>query len=244
MKNIRLQQDIWLSDLTGIRVYRIDASGCPGDRPIASQPERVQLDATMGENPVFIYAKPSVTEHAFIKWLANSHFNLVDTNIQLDKRIVKARKKTGRFKVRFADPTDEAQTVELARRAFRFSRFHLDPQISENVANTIKAEWTRNYFLSKRGDAMVVAEKGGEIVGFALLIFGRNHNLIIDLLAVDAHHRRNGIASEMISFVENHHGDYQRISAGTQIGNIHAARMYEKAGFQLCSAQYVFHYHH
>jgi ribosomal protein S18 acetylase RimI-like enzyme len=134
--------------------------------------------------------------------------------------------------------------VGLARRSFIYSRFHLDKAIPRETADTLKAEWVGNYFTGKRGDQMVVALVDGTIVGFLQLLYGRDKTVTIDLISVDASQRRKGIASDMIAYAEAECGDFKQIRVGTQIANVPSIRLYEKIGFRVTGAQYVFHYHH
>ena len=240
---MHVRQDQWLSDMLGVKVFRLDWVEEPSQDFRGNQPRLAMLEHILIQSPVFVYAKTSVTAHEYIHWMENAKFHLVDTNIRLGRRTLRDQESIDECKMRFATPKDELRTVELARRAFRFSRFHLDPRISQPKADTIKAEWARNFFSGKRGDAMIVAEIKGKIVGFLLLIYDRHRGLVIDLLAVDAQHRRKGVAGSMIAFAENRCTDFDHIFAGTQVANIASTRMYEKNGFRLASAEYVYHYH-
>ena len=47
----------------------------------------------------------------------------------------------------------------IAQRDFSVSRFHLDPQIPDEVARTIKRDWVDNFFAGARGDRMLVVER-------------------------------------------------------------------------------------
>jgi ribosomal protein S18 acetylase RimI-like enzyme len=132
--------------------------------------------------------------------------------------------------------------MEVARKNFVYSRFHLDRAVPNVLADKIKAEWVGNYFLGKRGDEMVVALVDERVVGF-LQLLRRNENLIIDLIAVDASQRRKGIARDMIAYAESQYDDCSHIVVGTQVANIPSIRLYEKIGFRLRSSKYVFHYH-
>ena len=89
-----------------------------------------------------------------------------------------------------------------------------------------------------------VAEEShsGKIVGFALLALPAANEVVIDLIAVEEGCRRRGIAADMIHFVESEFAS-SRIAVGTQVANLPSVRLYEKLGFRLAHAQYVFHFH-
>jgi len=193
---------------------------------------------------VFIYTKVSLEATASIIFLESLGFNLVDTNITLSKRFVQESTLIGNCSLRLAVQEDREQVVELARRNFAHSRFHLDNLLTLEIANTIKAEWAGNYFTGNRGDTMVVAIADEIIAGFFLLIFGADNSLIIDLIAVDEAYRRRGIARDLIAFGESQYHEFDKIRVGTQLANVASLKLYEGMGFKIESSQYTFHYHH
>lgn len=233
---IDVRPDTWLASILGCDTYRVSF-------PDTSSRE-AGFPTVLKEGTVFAYAKVDPSDLVGIATLEDGGFRLVDTNITFDKQISSARPQpAGHCSVRFARPEDEELTVELARRSFRYSRFHLDPQVSPAKADEIKAEWVRNYFLGQRGDAMVIAEVDGAIAGFIQLL-KQNDTLVIDLIAVDDAHRRKSIASDMIAFAETEIENCTKLVVGTQLANVPSMRMYEKSGFRIAGASYVFHYHH
>src|SRR5262249_40588758 len=62
---------------------------------------------------------------------------------------------------------DDAEgALAVAGSAYRFSRFHLDPEVPNELAHRIKREWANNYVKGARGDRLFVAVDRGSIVGF------------------------------------------------------------------------------
>lgn len=236
--------DTWLAELFGRPVYRVALTDeFIGGLAAGRDDERTAWQA-LRKGEVFAYAKVSPTAPLHLAFLEDEGFRLVDTNVVFDRPVNNgAAPVSGQCTVRFAVPGDEEQTVEVARRAFRYSRFHLDPNVSAGVADTIKAEWVRNYFRGSRGDAMVVAEAEGEIAGFVQLLTTRNRTLVIDLIAVDERHRRKQIAAAMIDFAAANVPDVDNYVVGTQIANVPSMRLYEKMGFRVAGATYVLHFH-
>ena len=192
--------------------------------------------------PVFIYTKIPVDMIAGIHSLETAGFHIVDTNILFEKHISNDNFVSGSTNIRFARYEDKEEVCRLARHNFVHSRFHLDPQIDIETANTVKANWAMNYFLGERGDAMVVSHTGGKLSGFLQLFISKGV-MIIDLIAVDKNNRRKNIASDMIKFAENNLDDFEYIRVGTQVVNIPSLRLYEKLGFYIIDAAYVLHYH-
>jgi len=237
---MKVVADPWLADILQRDVYRLVVDPAQ----IGNDSLRLNdLVERKPERPIFMYTKVATAALPIVKLIEQLGFNLIDTNIVFDKPISSNPTIMGHCAVRFAMPDDEAQTVEVARQNFIYSRFHLDSAISGEVAHTIKAEWVRNYFLGKRGQQMVVAVVDGAIAGFLQLLYRSDKTLTIDLIAVDQAQRRKFIASDMIAYAETHCGQFKQIRVGTQIANVPSLRLYEKIGFRVAEAQYVFHYH-
>ncbi len=190
----------------------------------------------------FIDAKVDVDDFGRIKHLEKLGFHLIDTNVQL-KRKNGSYNGTGNS-CRFANPGDKERIVKIAGCSFTKSRFHLDPMIKNSKADKIKSEWASNYFRGLRGDWMVIAEADGIVTGFLQLIRKSDYEIIIDLVAVDDDYRGRGLAGSMISFCDTYCVKKPvTIDVGTQISNISSLSFYQKLGFSISSAQYVFHFH-
>ena len=177
-----------------------------------------------------------------VSGLEKAGFHLVDTNVLLQKRIVNDDSVSNSTASRFARLDDQDEVGRIATSNFLYSRFHLDPKISNDTANTIKGNWAMNYFTGKRGDAMVVSNIGKKLSGFLQLLY-HDETMVIDLIAVDRAWRRKGVAEDMINFAQNNLGSFTHINVGTQVANIPSMRFYEKLGFQIIEASYLFHYH-
>jgi len=189
----------------------------------------------------FIYCKVSCSDIAAVNTLETWGFHLIETNVRLQRPIVPSRSK-GDFTIRTAVMSDEEEVVALAARVFSCSRFHVDPQFTNEQANGIKASWIRNFFKGQRGDTLLLVEEGSSIIGFILLLV-QNEDVVIDLLGVASTHRRKGAASQMIDAAMASFHDRRRIIVGTQLCNTTSLSAYEKSGFRISGADYVFHYH-
>lgn len=195
----------------------------------------------------FVYVKVGTQEQDTIALLETSGFRLIDTNVQLDRpregSWLEANLALG-YRVRFANPNDRSSVETVACESFLYTRFHLDPEIPNQHANQIKAAWAGNFFAGERGEHMVVACDAADIpVGF-LQLLNREGELVIDLIAVAVPHQGKGVATAMIRFaVEHCRPQRERLVVGTQIANTPSLRAYEKLGFRVCDASYLFHYH-
>jgi len=198
--------------------------------------------------PMFIQTKVSTQAINSINFLERIGFFLIDTNITLKKEIdlrhIKDTKQESQdIEIRFAKDCDREGTVSVASNTFIYSRFHLDPWFSNELANKIKAQWVSGYFDGNRGEQMVIASFDNKIIGFLLILKPVNDHFIIDLIGVDKNHQRRGIAKKMIDYAILVNSDINHVIVGTQIGNVPSIKLYQKMGFFMDYAKYVFHLH-
>lgn len=242
-----LQKDEWLSDVLERQTFKLTVNeellavwqDWKSEKQFRQWQESLPCSS-------FVYTKiPALAVHT-ARILQRLGFFLVDTQVTFEKAISDQSPSTPpNVEVRLAQPNDEKGACSLAGSAFRYSRFHLDPLIPRQLANRVKTEWVANYFRGQRGDALVVALDKNKVVGFLQLLFNENNKeLVIDLIAVDENMRGKGIAAAMIHYADRAFPSHQQMVVGTQIANISSVRLYEKLGFRLRSAQYVYHYHH
>jgi nucleoside-diphosphate-sugar epimerase/ribosomal protein S18 acetylase RimI-like enzyme len=237
-----LKHDAWLSKLIGREAYTLTVTPALVDAANGKHTRSYSRVRELQARPVFITAKVPVADAAAGEFLEEHGFRLIDTNLRFEKQAETPTAASGDCLLRFAEPADRDAVVDLARRNFVFTRFHQDRLIPKSVADEIKAQWAGNFFSGQRGDQLVVAILQGKIVGFALLVTAPGAPVTIDLIAVEEAYRRRGIAAEMIAFVESQFAP-SVIAVGTQVANLPSVRLYEKLGFQLAAAQYVFHFH-
>ena len=130
--------------------------------------------------------------------------------------------------------------LKIAESCFTSSRFHLDPNIDNSIANQIKKEWVRNYIKRKRGNRLIVAvnKKNNLPLGFLAEMLMHNTEKIIsliDLIGVDKSHHGKGIGNELISWMMKNQLSKKTntIRVVTQVANIQSIRFYENVDSNL-----------
>lgn len=220
------QADPWLAEVMNRPVFRVDGTGSTDE--LARQ-----LRAG------FFFAKLATDRVADVQALSALKFSVVDTNVTFEAiQEVEARRD---FEVGELIEGEAEAVLAIAGTAFRYSRFHLDPQVDDTLAHHIKREWIRNYVLRKRGDALLVARDRGRPCGF-LAALTSHGTAVIDLIAVSPDASGRGVGSALTAaFTERYRG--MRRMVGTQVANIPSIRLYTKLGFALASSHYVLHAH-
>lgn len=232
----RISPDPWLTGLLERPVWNVRFDGT-GESPLSA------LRADSGAR-CFATAKVPAADTRLAGELQAFGFRVVDTALTLETPLVSA---TDQSTARFAVPTDRAAVEAIAASAFRYSRFHLDPQVPAALAHEVKRAWAANWFCGARGDGMIVAEHpAGSVAGFLQLLW-HGDQLVIDLIAVLPASGRRGLARAMIAFAYRHGtGNGRRprgMIVGTQAANVPSMRLYESVGFRLSDAKFVLHFH-
>lgn len=227
----QLQADQWLSEqLDRVSCNMIETrSGVPIEEILATIP-----------SPSFISAKVSADQKNATIELCSSGFFLADVAVTFEIGTSRDLPSSNKD-ITLATPEDKQETMEVARLSFSYSRFHKDPHIDQLIANRIKMNWVANYFSGRRGTHMLLAKVGAKVVGFIQLIETENA-WRVDLIAVLPKFQRDGIGAALLSAIK-HIGENKKVIAGTQLCNLKSIRTYQKTGFQLLNAEYVFHRH-
>ncbi|PCJ99947.1 MAG: hypothetical protein COA45_03800 [Zetaproteobacteria bacterium] len=221
---MRRHDDKWLSEIFGYPAFRIEVTG------------EESLDLTA---PCFAYAKVDVQDIDAAKTLTNRGFFIVDTNVSYISTRAMAQNPAENIVIRAAKSEDKDSVRQIAGEAFSLTRFHADPCIDNAMADQIKSDWAGNYFSGDRGDEMLVAEKGGQVIGFNQILI-RDGVAIIDLIAVKTSAQGQGVGKAMMAKLQER---YDTLRVGTQLVNKSSIALYEKMGFCFEKAHYVLHYH-
>ncbi len=145
--------------------------------------------------------------------------------------------------------TDHLPAIKaLSRDAYRQSRFYADPALSHSGADHLHMRWAENNCRG-RADSTWVAHQNGQVFGYLSCLysasqaeFGLPAQAHIDLVAVDATVRGDGIGSRLIAMALAHYWDQANLmTVGTQGYNYSALRAYIKLGFILDRLQFSLH---
>jgi ribosomal protein S18 acetylase RimI-like enzyme len=236
---MKIVADNWLGEIMARPAFRVDVA--EGDVAVADTLAHHRAERACG----FYYAKVPCTRVAEAGALCAAGFRPVDVNLLFDRGVdaLPPPAAPSDVTVRACTPEDEAGALAVAGSAYRFSRFHLDPQVPDEVAHRIKREWAGNYVKRVRGDRLFVAVAGGAVVGF-LAALKSDAGATIDLVGVGASHQRRGIGATLVrAFVDHYRSSVPRLHVGTQAANIPSVKMYERMGFTLAGSSYVLHLH-
>ncbi|MFN0253015.1 MAG: GNAT family N-acetyltransferase [Kofleriaceae bacterium] len=225
--------DDWLTAVMRRHVFRVQGSGDAG-----------AIEAHVRDQARAFYFAKVATDRVFdVQALSALGFVVVDTNVTFE--LAREIPLSPEIDVVELDPADTAgadAALAIAGSAFRYSRFHLDPQIGLDLAHHVKREWIANYVKRARGEPLLLARYNGRVLGFLAPIIAHG-TAVIDLVAVAADANGRGVGSALCAAFAHRYRDMPCI-VGTQIANVPSIRLYTKLGFVFSKSSYVLHLHH
>jgi ribosomal protein S18 acetylase RimI-like enzyme len=236
--------DSWLAETLQRAVYRW--SGAPEDvEATALQSEMKRLS---GDCDALFFARVGTSDVATAVAFERAGFRIVDTAVTFVWSEDTGDSPPSIVSVSSARRDQHEAVADIATRAFRWSRFHLDPMISTEDANRVKREWVENYCRGARGAAIYAAELDGTTVGFLAVLqtsSGDRRIAVIDLVGVAPEAQGKGAGGALIRhFIESWKSEADELRVGTQVANIRSVRLYEQAGFRMAASAYVLHAHY
>ncbi len=236
----KVREDSWLSERMGRPVFRIEPS----------ETDSLAVDIGDPLSGGFYYAKLDVQDVDSVRGLTKLGLYVVDVAVTFRMALpVPARvpEPGEQVIVRGVPPSNSDEVARIAGSCFRYSRFHLDPEIPKEVADRIKHDWVRSYLDGKRGECLLEAVIDDRPVGFLAVLAcrdDRGQGRVIDLVGVDTAFQGRGIGSRLVAhFVDAYQGACDYLEVGTQIANIPSLGLYQAAGFSVAGAKYVMHAH-
>ncbi len=242
---LRFERDEWLSGVLDVPSWKV---GGIGTGMLAADLQAQMLDHG-GERAAFFSTKIPTREVAAVTNAVRAGFRVVDVNVTVDwagEREVVATDHASGATVDTAGAEDAAAIEDIAARCFRYTRFHLDPEIGLDRANEIKRQWARNACRG-RASTVYVSRQNRNVTGFLAVLearSGTHTDAIIDLVGVDAKSQGQGAGRALSAmFVDQWRGRADRLRVGTQVSNVPAMRLYESMGFRVAETAYVLHAH-
>ncbi|MFT3694655.1 MAG: GNAT family N-acetyltransferase [Kofleriaceae bacterium] len=222
--SFQAHRDAWLSEVMARPVFRVDGNGSAAELP---------------DDVGFYFAKVPTDRIADVTALTAKGFQLVDTAVTFE--LTHEVTVTSSVDVRECSDADAAAVLDIAGSAFRYSRFHLDPAVGQEMAHHVKREWIANYVKKVRGDALLVGFLDGKPAGFLAALVSHG-TAAIDLVAVATSAHGKGVGSALCAAFAKRYAGMPRV-VGTQVVNVPSIRMYTKLGYELARSQYVLHRH-
>ena len=132
--------------------------------------------------------------------------------------------------------------LQLAWDSGHYSRYKLDPLISEERFKRLYELWIINSVNKSFADEVLIHSQGGELAGM-ISVKARNEWGSIGLIAVDSQYRSQGIGKKLVedakAFTKSK--GCVGIEVQTQLQNKRACKFYEENGFDAKAIQFIYH---
>lgn len=161
----------------------------------------------------------------------------------MDTRITLSRPTSPRMSfARLHREEDVARLCDIARHAFRHTRFYADTELDRGSVDALYEEWVRSACAGE-ADTVLVFSVDKVPVGFVTVHLEPAR---IGLIAVADDYRGNGIGAELTDAAIDYVHAYNpgEIRVATQVANIGALRTFESCGFRVCESAYWLHKHY
>lgn len=230
---MEISEDSWLSERFGYPVFTVRGPNGLADHAAAQQ--RATYQARVG-----------VADLRGVARLESAGMRVVNVTSTLTADPAVPLPGTG-GEVREAEPERDQALLDVAQRSFRYTRFHLDPDVPREVADRIKRDWVWSYLNGRRGDELLVALRNGEPVGFLCGMPREERGLrlrVIDLIGVAPEAQGTGAGRALVhAFHKRAAGRCDAVEVGTQMANTPATAFYERLGYVATRAAYDLHMH-
>lgn len=238
-----IQADEWLSAVCDRRIARVAGS--------ASECDPSSLRAALNQSGFrFAFAKLGADQVSACHRLVDVGFRVVDVSVTLEMapHAVQSSDVSAAEIVQLDRCESHAASrhplAEVAGECFRFSRFHLDPDFPNALADEIKRQWIVNYLSGGRGDRLFAARVEGRWAGFLASLVTPDGTAVIDLIGVGSDFQGRGLGGHLIAaFQQAYAGAANVLRVGTQVANAPSLRLYQKQGFRPVQSAYVLHWH-
>jgi GNAT superfamily N-acetyltransferase len=221
---VPVREDTWLSERFGHPVFCVEHAGELAER----------------RAPATYQARVDVGDTGRAASLQAAGMRVVNTSVTLAADPARSLA-PGPVEIRPADPDRDEALPDIAGRSFRYDRFHLDSEVPPAVADRIKRDWVSSYLAEARGDALLVAERGGRPIGFLCALVRDGVN-VVDLIGVAPEAQGSGAGKSLMAALHERAAG-GRVEVGTQAANVPATAFYERLGYVASRSAYDLHMH-
>ncbi len=138
---------------------------------------------------------------------------------------------------------NQHKLFELARECNRYSHLNRNPGLPGFFADEMYTRWMENSLSGIEADEIFIATRREQTIGFVACSYF-SHEFKIGLISVDRLERRKGWGTGLINSAITKAGEngLTKLKVITQIDNIPARNLYEKAGFKAVEINYIYHF--
>ncbi len=227
----------WDSDFFNRRIARV-TSGC------LSSDEIDRLFTWAKEEHInCLYYLASGQEKNATSLVEKKGFNYVDLRVRFIKDLTKPdRSFIPTWHIRRAHEEDLSTLKEMARNAFKLSRFHVDNHFNQEKADQMYEVWVENDLRTPGHDVWVI-DAQGQLAAYTSISVKKDGKAQIGLVGTQTSWRGQGLSLELQRFIceELQNEGIEEVEVVTQGRNIPAQNLYQRAGFLTSSIDLWYH---
>ncbi|MBM3255261.1 MAG: hypothetical protein FJZ08_03075 [Candidatus Omnitrophica bacterium] len=151
------------------------------------------------------------------------------------------------YKIRLFERTDLSALQDLASRAFSKDRFHLDPYIPVEKANSLFKEWVKDSCAKRSSHKVFIAQKSGEVAGFLTFELNKElerlsgYKIAGHGLSAVSPQAKGAYVSLVKAAIEEIASHYDCLEFDTQLNNYEVIKVWQRFGFDFIRAKHTFH---
>jgi len=206
------------------------------------------LEFCRTKDVIFLIARCAASDLKAAQAMEQEGFLLMDTLVYYARNLTKGPlpQDTGKVPVRTIRPGDEDAVRRVATESFRgyFGHYHADPRLDRAKCDEVYTSWAVRSCLSREvADEVLVADRDGDIVGFATLKLNNAEEGEGVLFGVAPEAQGQGIYRSFIVRAMERFllKGARRMIVSTQITNIAVQKVWTRLGFEPAYAYYTFH---
>jgi dTDP-4-amino-4,6-dideoxy-D-galactose acyltransferase len=236
----------WDSDVLGVHVGRCTSPVWWGDGDVDAALAAVTGAASERADRAgidLLFLRTDARDATLPRLLAGQGYWLADSLVTFALPLDGAT--NGEAEVEHARADDLPVLREIAC-AFRTGHFHADPRIGRARADGLYVRWVENSLAGRADAFLVVRGEDGRPLGFLTCRIsaadGPPHG-VIELVAVDPRAQGQRVGRRLVDaslrwFAQ---AGAASVEVGTQVDNLAAVRLYQRAGFQCAAFSHTFH---
>lgn len=183
-----------------------------------------------------------------VQFMEQSGFLLMDTLVYYARNLAKTPipEDYCSIPIRPVRPGEEEAVKAVATRAFQgyYGHYHADPRLDQTKCDETYVDWAYRSCISREvADEVLVADRDGEISGFATLRFNDMEEGEGILFCVDPSAQGQGIYRSFIvqgmKWCQNN--CRSRMVVSTQVTNIAVQKVWARVGFEPSTSYYTMH---
>ncbi|MEZ4441047.1 MAG: GNAT family N-acetyltransferase [Polyangiaceae bacterium] len=179
-----------------------------------------------------------------ISWgFQRAGFVVADTNVQfrmhITDELLEPLRAPGQC-CSAALPEDREAVLAMAR-IFRSDHFHADQRVPRQRADDLYAQWVDNSLTGRADEVLVVRDEGTAIGFITCRLFSERG--VIELVGASPSSRGRGVGLALVAGAVSwfHRHGATVVDVGTQVSNVAACRVYQRAGFASVAYGNTFH---